>query len=168
MLFKLVGVMLLVTASSYIGINMSQTLKERVIRIELIKRMLDEISTLIRHRALTVSEIVDELNKSTVYKELDFINFAKNDITERIPFSNVWEKSIIRDKKLFQEERKELISLGYSLGTSDIDGQLSALSIIKNKFDIIAEKSNFEYTKKGKLYRTLGVLCGVFISILLI
>lgn len=168
MILKLIGIMLLICATGYTGMSMSTSLKERIKRLELIRKMLDEIATLIRYRALTVTEIINELVSNSSYGELIFLHKAKLEIAPEIPFHCAWENAVKKDGKLLNEEKSQLISLGNFLGSSDIEGQISALTIYKDKFNMLIEKASENYASKGKLYRSLGVLSGVFVSILLI
>ncbi|NLK70620.1 MAG: hypothetical protein GX286_04185 [Clostridiales bacterium] len=168
MMLKLIGVMLLVCATGYTGLSMSASLKERIRRLELIRKMVDEITILIRHRALTVMEIIDELTANSSYAELTFLHKAKSGIIPEVSFHYAWENAVKKDNKLLNEEKTELISLGNFLGSSDTEGQISALTIYKDKFNSLIEYANEIYDKKGKLYRSLGVLSGVFVAILLV
>lgn len=168
MMLKLIGIMLLVCATGYAGISASTLLKEHITRLELTRKMIDEITILIRHKSLTVTEIVDELISNSIYTELAFLQIVKSEIAPGIPFHTAWINAIKKDSKLLVEEKIELISLGNSLGSSDTEGQMSALTIYKDKFNLLIKKANENYDKKGKLYRSLGVLSGVFVAILLI
>ena len=61
-----------------------------------------------------------------------------------------------------------LADIGKNLGTSDIEGQISTLNLQRNELKILISSAETEYEKKSKLYRSLGVLVGAFISVMLI
>ena len=67
-----------------------------------------------------------------------------------------------------KREKKLLCELGRVLGTSDIDGQISALELISRSAEQLTEKYGEEYRKKGRLYRSIGVLAGVTAGIMVI
>lgn len=168
MLFKLLGIVFLVTATSLTGLNFSLYLKNRRAKLELIKRMIDDMSNLIRYRALTVKEIISELSLSPSYSNLIFLNYASQNIQNSIPFSEIWEKSVEKDFSLKNCEKSELISLGYAIGSTDIEGQISTLNSFKEKFLHLISQADDDYKQKGKLYRSLGVLSGIFISVIIV
>jgi stage III sporulation protein AB len=70
--------------------------------------------------------------------------------------------------ELSENERAIVKSVGLSLGTSDIQGQLSMLDVNVQLLDKHCEQAGEQYIKKGKLYRSVGVLTGVLLAILLI
>ena len=53
-----------------------------------------------------------------------------------------------------------------NLGTSDMEGQLSEFEMLKARLDVIAAKHCETYDKKGKLYRSVGLLAGVMVAIM--
>ena len=63
----------------------------------------------------------------------------------------------------------ELIcDIGKKLGTSDLDGQMSVIKLWQAEVTSAISSAESEYASKAKLYRTMGVLIGAFISIMLI
>ncbi len=166
-MLKLFGIGFIVLCSSLIGISISEKLKKRMIELESINYLLEEISLLIKHRALTVFEIIDYLKSNEQIKELEFINnFIYKDNT---PFYILWDKSIDNSNLSMKEyDLKLLKSFGKSLGTSNTDGQISIIQIFKQDFKNLYSNALKEYEKKSKLYRSLGILCGMLFSIVII
>lgn len=158
----------MVATTSLTGFYLSKGLSEKLKRTENIRRMLDDISTLIRFQALTVYEIVENLSKNSTYSNLEFITYVKSSIRVDKPFYEIWQEAIYKDKMLSEKERHLLENLGNSLGSSDIDGQISSIDLYKNNAEILMNSARDEYVKKSRLYNSLGVLVGVFISIMLI
>ena len=69
----------------------------------------------------------------------------------------------------FNEEDKKLISsIGQQLGKCELDGQLSAIALLKTETENLISEADKIYNEKGKMYRYLGVLTGAFISIIVI
>ena len=61
-----------------------------------------------------------------------------------------------------------LISFGKTFGTSDTEGQLlSAEQASERIYDIEKQRSE-EYLKKGKLFRSVGVLFGIMAGIMIV
>ena len=166
-MIKFIGIILIVASSSLVGIMFSDKLKKRVAELNLINYMLEEISVLIRYKALPVYEIIKALKENQMYNSLNFINLINCNM--QIPFNKAWEESIDNSKsELSSNDKKLLKSFGNSLGTSDISGQLASIEVFKVDFKKLEKEATNEYEKKSKLYRSLGILCGMFVSIMLI
>jgi len=166
-MIKFIGIISIVISTSLIGIFSSDKLKNRVKELNLINYMLEEIEILIRYKAMTVYEIVDTLRQNQAFNIFSFLNNIDNNM--QIPFKTSWENNIDKmQSSLSQSDLKLLKSFGGSLGTSDISGQISTIKIYKENFLKLEKDATSVYEKKSKLYRSLGVLVGAFVSILLI
>lgn len=165
-MFKIIGLLAIISASSLFGISCSDKLKRRVSELNLINYMLDEISVLIRYKAMTVYEIINALKQNKMYEKLSFINNLECNIST--PFNSAWDKSIDNmQSELETADKKLLKSFGNSLGTTDILGQLSSIEVFKADFKRLEKEASESYGKKSRLYRSLGLLGGIFISIML-
>ncbi len=158
---------LIIGAASLIGISASDKLKSRADELEMIVHMLEETKILIRYKAMTVFDIVQALKENVIINQLDFIKKLEPAI--ETPFYISWEKSIVNMQSSLKDSDKKLLkSFGRSLGSSDIDGQLSNIEVYKEDFARIKATADNEFQKKSRLYRSLGVLSGMFLSIMLI
>lgn len=168
MFIKIIGMSFIIMTTGLAGIKISQMLAERVKRLELIILMIDRISVLIDFRALHTGEILTDLANDTCFEKLDFIKNAYEFYRGGEAFHEAWEKALKNDVFLGSEERDQLFLLGSSLGTSSAEGQLSMLKIHSSNIRHICDTVSPEINDKRKLYRTLGVLSGIFISVMLI
>lgn len=164
---KIVGVIIVIVSSSLVGIYFSDKLKSRSKEIKNINYMFEQISVLVRYKALTVYEIIDCLKQNQICSKLNFIKeFTQK---EDISFEIEWSDSIDNSPTyLNREDKRMLKSFGNVFGTSDIDGQLSDVELYRQNFSKIENDAICEYEKKSKLYKSLGVIAGAFISIMLI
>lgn len=164
---KIIGIIIVVLSTSLIGIYFSDKLKNRVRELKNINYMFEQISVLVRYKALTVYEVIDELRQNQVCSNLNFIKkFIQR---EDIPFEKQWSQSIDNSQNyLNNEDKRVLKSFGNVFGTSDIEGQLSDIELYRHNFIKIENDANEEFEKKSKLYKSLGIIGGAFISIMLI
>lgn len=157
---------MLVMTSSLAGILFSFSLRERVEMLKQLSDMLDEIILHIRWGAATVQEITDILVGSRSYTLLGFLPLLDDKSTA--DFTSRWQTAVDEwDSKRYPADREMIRSLVYGLGESDTEGQLSWYMQKKAGVDAAAVKAGEDYNRKGKLYRTLGVLCGVFIAVVM-
>lgn len=133
--------------------------------------MIEELSLQIRYRALPVYELANALESSKGLEPLRFIGKLCQHIEEERDFSVAWSNAIRSCKdqsSLKDDDIKILISVGNELGKSDIDGQISTLSLYRDMLSRSLASAIDEKHSKGKMYRNLGALIGVGIAIILI
>lgn len=166
-MIRVLGVMLIFFSAALVGMSMSVNMKKKLDRLALLRRMADEISTLIRYRSLTVREIITELRQSGMYSELHFL--YGSDFKDRSrPVSEIWESTVLSDCNLSREEKTVLCNLGTQLGTTDSQGQLSLIAAFSAEIEEMYERQKQVYAVKGKLYRSMGILIGAMVGIMII
>jgi stage III sporulation protein AB len=116
------------------------------------------MSLLIRHRALPVRDLFTELSRYEFFAAFD----------ENRDFRSDWIAVTESLTELGESERGIIKSVGMALGASDVQGQLSMLEVNAQLLDKYSQEAHEEYRVKGKLYRSIGVLAGLFIAILII
>lgn len=167
-MLRILGAVFLVFAGAVLGASKSDSLKARYAACREIRELLVQISVLVRYRGLNVYEISHELMISDRYKQLDFIKKLPSEYEPDTDFRLKWAEAVNSDSCIGDDEKKLLCSFGAGLGTSDIQGQLMAVETVLEALRRIEDKRCEEYNRKGKLYRSLGMLFGVMTGILLI
>lgn len=164
---RITGVLLIFLTCAMIGMALSLNMKRKLERLGLLRRMADEIAMLIRYRSLTVREIIAQLKYSSAYDDLIFLK--SNDYSDRsVAVCEIWERNIVSDYTLTEEEKKALLSLGTQLGTTDTQGQLSVIAGFAAEIEEMQERQIQKYNVKGKLYRSMGILIGAMAGIMII
>ena len=167
-MLKYICIVMIVSVSAMGGIYFSSALKNRVISLKRINYMLEEIYIMLRYRSATVYEIAETLCNDERFAGLDFLKELK--FSAENSFQESWcravEKNIPRGLK--KSDCELLINIGRKLGTSDLEGQLGAVKLRQAETAAAVSSAEEEYSRKAKLYRTLGVLTGVFIAIMLV
>ena len=81
-------------------------------------------------------------------------------------------KQVVDDEKIFlnlnSDDIEILKELGISLGQTDLEGQLKNIRLVYNSLKSQLESAKEEKGKNFKLYRNMGVLCGLIIIIILL
>jgi len=121
-------------------------------------RVLQEMSLLIRHRALPVSDLFTEMSR---YEFITKVGSACD-------FRDGWAKAADGLDELHESERAIVRSVGMALGTSDVQGQISMLEVNARLLSQHGDEAHEEYRVKGKMYRSIGILAGLFMAILII
>lgn len=139
----------------------------RIRKVGLLINLVDDFSGMIKYRALTISDMIDEVSVSTAYGSLDFV-IEMAEFSEHEPdIHKVWRKAV-KNSSMGNKEKEIMILFGDMLGTSDINGQISAIEIYKKRLENLYEELEREYGSKGRMYRSAGVLIGIMAGIILL
>lgn len=165
-MFKIFGFAVIITVTSLAGNYFSSALKIRCAALRKMNYMLDEMIMLLRFRSPTVYEIVQSLRDSGRFEEFGFL-----DKTEAgVPFQQSWLKAVEKYPPAgMKKSDLELLSdIGRKLGTSDTESQINTLGLQQAELAKLISDAESDCNKKSRLYRSMGVLAGAFISIMLI
>ena len=96
-------------------------------------------------------------------------------IREKLPQSEdirtAWECACTELSALpcCRSEDAELLSeLGASLGKSDAAGQLELIELYRERLSLSEKSAAEELKQKGKLFRSLGMLCGIGAAVIVL
>ncbi|MFU2362789.1 MAG: stage III sporulation protein AB, partial [Clostridiales bacterium] len=80
-----------------------------------------------------------------------------------------WRKALLISKNnLNKEDVATIQNLSRLLGQTDIEGQISEVEVVNNFLTVQLENASEERRKNEKMYRTLGLVTGLTIAIILI
>lgn len=168
MLFRVVAAVLFSTAGGIAGISFSERLKTELELCRSIREMLMNSAMIIRCRAVDVYSLSSELRQNGQLSRLTFLNEIPESYSQQDDFHEIWKNSVNSQKNLPDDEKKLLCDFGEILGRSDIDGQLVSINALEETAVMLEKKHSEAYSQKGKLYRSVGMLFGVMVGILVI
>ena len=79
-----------------------------------------------------------------------------------------YQQGLLKETDIPNEERSILLDFSNMLGTCDTDGQLSGIAACRELMQERYYYRSSEYNTKAKLFRSLGVLAGVMVGIIVI
>ena len=95
-------------------------------------------------------------------------NVAANNMKE-MSAGEAWRKALLISKNnLNKEDVATIQNLSRLLGQTDIEGQISEVEVVNNFLTVQLENASEERRKNEKMYRTLGLVTGLTIAIILI
>lgn len=129
--------------------------------------MLDWFATDIRYQQSELSYSIKKAANMEVFEGLGFLKDCSKLLANN-PFPIAWKRAVENWKGHLDGDDKELVSsLGNILGAADVSGQLSSISCIRNQLDKSLKEAEKTCAVKGKLARSLGVLIGLAIGIVM-
>ncbi|MGN0666346.1 MAG: stage III sporulation protein AB [Huintestinicola sp.] len=170
---KLTGIVILAAMSICTGFIAADGLMHRLQALKQLRMMLENIRLMIRYESVPLDEIFRRLSENESYDRLLFIAPAA-EMLQGVPyagtsFSSQWEDIVNKHCGSFTREDTDIIcSLGTVLGTTDTEGQLSALSLAVEMTDTLISDASEQYRAKGRLYRSLGAIAGALIAVIII
>lgn len=159
---------LIFLSSTYIGIIISCKYKNRVNDLNEFKRILNVIKTKIRYTYEPIGDICEEIaqiNNTRIGKLFEEVK----QLLKTKPITEAWDIAIETYGNNFSKEDKKLIkSFGKMLGKTDKEGQVSQILELQEFLSLQIDKAEMDRQKNEKLYKSLGMVIGIAIIIILI
>ena len=159
---------LLLLITSWIGIILSKKYSNRVKELRQLKSALNIIENKIKFTYEPIPEIFKEISRKfkgsvgQIFKK-SYENMILTDA------GTAWENGIeLTSSNLKQEDKEALKGLGKLLGKTDVEGQVSQLSLINEFLKVQLENAEQEQQKGEKLYKKLGAISGLMIVVALL
>jgi stage III sporulation protein AB len=149
------------------GVYSAEVLSKRVDTLSLLYCLLNDYSISIQYTATTVWQLLEDSYHNPQFKRLYFLKVFSESVDGETPFETLRDTSIKRDNTLRPPERDILYGVGSSLGKVGCDECISSLHLAMDRLRLLHTQAVDEYTKKGNLFRWLGVLSGVGIALVL-
>lgn len=162
---RFAGVALLIMAFSLGGFYLSSCKRKRVKELREIIRLANDISVIMKYSKKPLNKIFFDVYKNG-YDSLSFIlDVANSSGPLYDEFSFFLERANL---SLSYEEKQLLLDFVKGLGITDSNGQAEHIALYKQLFSERLNAVLPECEKQCKLSNTLGVLLGIFISIILV
>lgn len=152
----------------YVGNAKATKYIDRVKELISIKSALNILENKIKFTQATLEEIFKQIANSALEKNI--MNIFEALVTnQETNIHKIWEKVIDTcETNLNSEDKKILMDMGNILGATDIEGQVGNIRITSSFIDKQIQKAEEEKQKNVKLFRTLGIVSGLTIVIILI
>ena len=153
--------------SSGIGILISKKYEERVNELKEFKNALNMFKTKVKFTYEPIPEIFEEISKNLDSKPGKIFKLASINM-KLLTAGEAWNMAIDTDMlSINEEDRSILKNLSKLLGQTDIDGQICQIDLTNSFLDEQIKKAENDRAKSEKLYRTMGMIVGLAIVIIL-
>ena len=164
---RVLAVIMLILSGAFCGVFYSEKLKRRVVYCHEAEKLMRLCEVMIRTGGTDIFGIIRAL-KGENFSCFGFIYELPEEYSASCPVREKWRTLLLRDKSVPDEEKAVLAELGEVLGTTDVQGQVSSIASQLVRMEELREQRRQEYIQKGRLYRSLGVMAGVSVGIILI
>lgn len=173
MILKIIGSALTISSCAAIGMYFSLILKKRIEELRELANCFTVIRGDIRYAKTTLPESLLGVGERTngVFRPF-FLGVAQQLISgEGNSFQQIWEEQIekqLEESCLTKKDKSILNSLGETLGYLDSELQLDTLEIYIQRLKEEIQDSSKVVLEKTKIYSLLGVMGGIFVTIILL
>ena len=163
--FKIFLISLIVGVSSAIGILFS---KKYANREKEMKTALNMFATKIRFTYEPIPNLFFEISNKIGGNIGEIFATSANFMNEQTA-GEAWEDALEKvNHNLNKEDVAVIRNLSKLLGQTDLDGQVSEIEVVNQFLISQLENAREERIKNEKMYRTLGIVSGLTIAIILI
>lgn len=164
---------MILTSTAAIGFAMSSELVSRIEELQILKRILLMLRGEIKYGNATLGEAFASIGRrmKTPYQEFLTGTAKELDMLSGESFKKIWEKMReihLKQTSLTQKDLARLMSFGEQLGYLDKEMQLSTIELYLEQLEEEIGQAQSNLKKNGRLYKSLGIMCGILICILII
>ena len=158
---------MIIAICSYIGFLKADKYKNRILELRDMRSALNIFKNKIIFTYEPIGEIFKQIYSDTNNNIANmFEEFLKQN--EKMSVTEAWDLAVENSNNSFTAEDITIIkNFGKFLGKTSKDGQISEIELTNEFLKKQIEKAEDERKQNEKLYRSLGVICGIGISIIL-
>ena len=170
---KVVGCILIILSSTLIGFYCSNELKARINDIKELRKLILLLRGDIRYGNTPLPEAICSIAGRHEGSFKGFLTRVADRLSEHSgnTFSQVWRETVeaeLNQTSLNKKDKSALIQFGESLGYLDKEMQMNTLDLFLAQLEDDISELSKTAKEKTYLYNTLGIMTGIFISIVLV
>ena len=157
---------MVIAVCTALGFEKSRELQMHLSSLEELKKIFTLLKSEVQYTKSPFAEVFLKLSKKMngVYRDWLLYVSGQLEKRERETLHDVWKISVyeyLKDSKLTREELEELCDVGRTLG------YIETLDIYLTQLDFSIQNTREELKTKKKLYQSMGIMCGIFLVIVL-
>jgi stage III sporulation protein AB len=172
-MLKVFGCMLIISACGYLGFFIGNSFNTRVEEIKRLRSSLKMLETEIIYLMNPLPEALLRVGTKIKGPVSFLYEYSSQLLLKKMgtPMDEIWKEAInnlASVSSLKKEELDILEDFGNSLGESDKEEQRKNLQFAQESLKIVERNAEDEKQKYEKMYKTLGVLAGIALALILI
>ncbi|MFC4558782.1 stage III sporulation protein SpoIIIAB [Virgibacillus kekensis] len=167
-----IGALLFIGTTTWIGFEISSRLNNRPKHIRQLKNALQILEAEILYSQLPLQDAFQTIARQIPQPVSNFFQSLNESIskgnTELFRFWNEHVNELLRESALGANEGEILKQFGRTLGQHDFEQQQKHIMLTINHLDRELEDARENQARYSKMAKSLGLLCGLFVVLLLI
>lgn len=166
MILKFLACIMIILICTYLGMEKSKSYERRVLELQKIKNGFNYFRSKIEFTYEPVKEILEGVS-NFIYMEEENLFAKTKEYMKNLNLNQAWNKAIDEEINIDKEDKEILKMFGKLLGKTDKNGQISEIDLSLNFVEKQIQKAELEKSKNTKLFKSLGLLVGMGIAIIL-
>ncbi len=172
-ILKIIGCILVIASSTGIGFFFSAEMKNRIEDLKELRKLIGLLKGDIRYANTPLPEAISVLARRYKGSFFSFFQYASTKLQELSgqTFSQIWKAAVeqeLLNTSLSKKDKAQLISFGENLGYLDKDMQMNTFELYLSQLEDELTELSKTVKERAYLYNSLGIMAGVFISIIMI
>ncbi|BCK00533.1 stage III sporulation protein AB [Anaerocolumna chitinilytica] len=170
---KMLGCILILISSAGMGMYFSGELKGRIQDLKELRRILNLLRGDIRYANTPLPEAVQALTVRHDGKYRKFLQMVADKLNELggVSFAAIWSESIgkgLENTSLSKKDLLNLVQFGENMGYLDKEMQLNTIDLYLTQIEEEIKELSKNVKEKTYMYNTLGILGGIFLTIVML
>ncbi|NLC19103.1 MAG: sporulation protein [Clostridiales bacterium] len=172
-IMKIAGSIMVIASSTAIGFYFSGQMRQRITDLRELRKLIGLLRGDIRYAATPLPEAISMLarrDNGSFRKFLDYVSERLYELSGQT-FALIWRsgvESMLSCTSLSRKDKLQLAQLADNLGYLDKDMQVNTLDLYIAQLDEEIADLSKTVREKAYLYNTLGIMAGIFITIVMI
>lgn len=173
MIFKIVGCILIIASSTGMGLFFSNDIKCRIDDLKELRKLIALLRGDIRYANTPLPEAVSSIARRHHGNFEPFFNKVSKKLHELsgLTFPSIWKEAVdleLADTSLTKKDKLHLIQFGENLGYLDKEMQMNTLDLYISQLEDEITDLSKTLKEKSYLYNSIGIMAGIFISIIML
>ena len=162
---KSINLILVLLICVYLGIQKAKVYEKRNKELQYFQSALNMFKSKLEFTYEPINNIFSDISK-IIYNDSSNIFFKTIENKENLNLA--WMNSVENNNQFNNEDKDIIKTFGKLLGKTDIKGQVSEIELMQNLIEKQISNAELEKNKNVKLYKTMGIISGLGICIILI
>lgn len=171
-IIKIIGCVLVIASSTGIGFFFSTEMKSRIEDLKELKKLIGLLKGDIRYANTPLPEAISVIArryKGSFYSFFQYVSTKLQELSGQT-FTQVWKIAVekeLMNTSLSKKDKMQLISFGENLGYLDKDMQMNTFELYLSQLEEEIAELARTVKERSYLYNSLGIMAGVFITIIM-
>ncbi len=172
-IMKIIGCILVIASSTGMGFYFSTQMRSRINDLKELRKLIGLLRGDIRYANTPLPEAIHSLYRRHTGGFHEFFKQVSDKLNELSgqTFSEVWKtaaESELGGTSLAKKDKLHMIQFGENLGYLDKDMQMNTIDLYLSQLESEITDLSGTVKEKSYLYNTLGIMAGIFITIIMV
>ncbi|SFR67611.1 stage III sporulation protein AB [Anaeromicropila populeti] len=173
MILKVIGAILTISSCTALGLYFSMEIRTRLKELCELRKYITILRGDIRYGGTPLPEAFKGLAERSPGSFQGFFRYVSQELLllNGQTFQEIWEigvKKHLNDTCLNKQDKDNIISLGENLGHLDREMQINTIDLFLSQLEGEINELSIVVKERTKLYNTLGIMSGIFITIIML